>query len=100
MLFKHSLLASSALLAALVSVPAYAQSSQSNTISELVVTAEKREQSLQDVPVAISAFITDKGTAWGPMSAMGTIIVLPVVVLAVIAQRYLVRGLTAGAVKG
>jgi multiple sugar transport system permease protein len=52
------------------------------------------------LPVAISAFITDKGTAWGPMSAMGTIIVLPVVVLAVIAQRYLVRGLTAGAVKG
>ena len=52
------------------------------------------------LPVAISAFITDKGTSWGPMSAMGTIIVLPVVVLAVIAQRYLVRGLTAGAVKG
>ena len=52
------------------------------------------------LPVAISAFITDKGTAWGPMSAMGTIIVLPVLVLAVIAQRYLVRGLTAGAVKG
>jgi ABC-type glycerol-3-phosphate transport system permease component len=52
------------------------------------------------LPVAISAFITDKGTAWGPMSAMGTVIVLPVLVLAVIAQRYLVRGLTAGAVKG
>ena len=27
-----------------------------NTIEELVVTAEKRAQSLQDVPVAISAF--------------------------------------------
>jgi len=34
--------------------PALAQAS--NTIEELVVTAEKREQSLQDVPVAISAF--------------------------------------------
>jgi len=52
------------------------------------------------LPVAISAFITDKGTVWGQMSAMGTIIVLPVMVLALIAQRYLVRGLTAGAVKG
>jgi multiple sugar transport system permease protein len=52
------------------------------------------------LPVAISAFITDKGTSWGPMSAMGTVIVLPVIVLALIAQRYLVRGLTAGAVKG
>lgn len=52
------------------------------------------------LPVEISGFITDKGTAWGPMSAMGTIIVLPVMLLALIAQRYLVRGLTAGAVKG
>lgn len=52
------------------------------------------------LPVEISGFITDKGTVWGPMSAMGTVIVLPVMVLALIAQRYLVRGLTAGAVKG
>ena len=32
----------------------FAQST--NEIEELVVTAEKREQSLQDVPVAVSAF--------------------------------------------
>jgi iron complex outermembrane receptor protein len=31
-----------------------------NTIEELVVTAEKREQSLQDVPIAISAFTSEK----------------------------------------
>ncbi len=36
--------------------PALAQATGSNVIEELVVTAEKREQSLQDVPVAISAF--------------------------------------------
>jgi len=58
------LLASSALLAAITAFgpsalaqtrPA-AQAAASNTIEELVVTAEKRAQSLQDVPVAISAF--------------------------------------------
>ena len=38
--------------------PAAAQSS--NTIEELVITAEKREQSLQDVPVAVSAFSAAK----------------------------------------
>lgn len=38
------------------STSAFGQSSSSNVIEELVVTAEKREQSLQDVPVAISAF--------------------------------------------
>lgn len=31
-----------------------------NTIEELVVTAERREQNLQDVPVAISAFTSEK----------------------------------------
>jgi iron complex outermembrane receptor protein len=58
MKFQHLLLASSALLAALSGAPALAQTSAggATTIEELVVTAEKREQSLQDVPIAISAF--------------------------------------------
>jgi iron complex outermembrane receptor protein len=37
-----------------------ARAAASNTIEELVVTAERREQSLQDVPVAISAFSSEK----------------------------------------
>lgn len=62
MKLKHSLLASSALLAAVLgATTAQAQSSSaSTTIEELVVTAERREQSLQDVPVAISAFTAEK----------------------------------------
>jgi len=64
-------MASSALLiAAALSTSAHAQSRASttaaaaaastNTIEELVVTAEKRTQNLQDVPVAISAFTSEK----------------------------------------
>jgi len=52
---KAILLASSILAASAVGLSAQAQNAM-NTIDELVVTAEKREQSLQDVPVAISAF--------------------------------------------
>ena len=52
------------------------------------------------LPVRIASFITDKGILWGDMSAMGTVIVLPVVLFALATQRYLVRGLVAGAVKG
>ncbi|MFD1191393.1 MULTISPECIES: TonB-dependent receptor [Phenylobacterium] len=48
------LLASASLAGALIAGAAHAQTN--NVIEELVVTAEKREQSLQDVPVAISAF--------------------------------------------
>ena len=60
---KVRLLASSALLIAVaLGSSAHAQSKSSttaaasNTIEELVVTAEKRSQNLQDVPVAITAF--------------------------------------------
>ena len=34
------------------------------TIEELVVTAEKREQSLQDVPVAVTAYTSEKRDLW------------------------------------
>jgi iron complex outermembrane receptor protein len=62
MKFRHCLLASSAFLAAAgVAASAYAQANTTtNTIAELVVTAEKREQSLQDIPVAISAFTSQQ----------------------------------------
>ena len=54
---KLKLLASSTLLAAMLAGAAHAAEAEaSNMIEELVVTAEKREQSLQDVPVAVSAF--------------------------------------------
>ncbi len=36
--------------------PAFAQSGQANVIEELVVTAQKKEEALQDVPIAVSAF--------------------------------------------
>jgi multiple sugar transport system permease protein len=51
------------------------------------------------LPVVMSGFITDKGTQWDQMTALGVITVLPVLVFALIVQRYLVRGLTLGAVK-
>jgi iron complex outermembrane receptor protein len=66
MQWKHALMASSAVLVAALGTTAHAQSKSmvtaaaTNTIEELVVTAEKRAQSLQDVPVAVSAFTSEK----------------------------------------
>ncbi len=51
------------------------------------------------VPVVVAGFITDKGLEWGTMSALGVMLVMPVILLAWTSQRYLVRGLTLGAVK-
>jgi len=59
MKLKHSLLMSGALMVALAGATGV-QAQTTNTIEELVVTAEKREQSLQDVPVAVSAFTSEK----------------------------------------
>lgn len=49
-------LSASALTLAAISAPAAAQEAETFQIEELVVTAEKREQALQDVPVAVSAY--------------------------------------------
>ncbi|BAS28171.1 carbohydrate ABC transporter permease [Limnochorda pilosa] len=52
------------------------------------------------LPVSIAGFITDKNLAWAEMSAFSILTILPVVIFALATQRYLVRGLTMGAVKG
>lgn len=54
----RSLLAASVSLAAVmgVSAPAFAQDT---TVGEIVVTAQKREEAIQDVPIAVSAFSQD-----------------------------------------
>jgi len=45
-----------ALFAGAAAMPAYAQDSQPTVVDEIIVTAQKREQSIQDVPLAVSAF--------------------------------------------
>lgn len=63
----------------------------------LVLTTGKEAQTL---PLYLGRFITGWRIAWGPLSAAGLVTMLPVVVFSLLAQRYLVRGLTFGAVKG
>ena len=53
---RHILLASAAMASAFSGAALAADKSSTNTIEELIVTAEKREQNLQVVPVAISAY--------------------------------------------
>jgi multiple sugar transport system permease protein len=51
-------------------------------------------------PVAIVNFMNYESWEWGKIAAGATMIMLPVVVLSIAVRRYLVRGLTAGALKG
>ena len=56
-------------------------------------------QNTQTLPVAITNFLTFQGTDWGSMSAAGTIIMTPMLILGIAVQRYLVRGMTLGGIK-
>lgn len=52
------------------------------------------------LPLAIFNFISYALIDWGALMAATVIITLPVLLLAFITQRYIIQGLTAGAVKG
>jgi multiple sugar transport system permease protein len=51
------------------------------------------------LPVVVALSIQPRGVAWGIAAAGGTLVSLPIVVLLILIQRYLVRGLTFGVVK-
>ncbi|HYB44526.1 MAG TPA: carbohydrate ABC transporter permease [Candidatus Methylomirabilis sp.] len=51
-------------------------------------------------PVAIVNFMNYEGWEWGKIGAAATMIMVPVVLFALTVRRYLIRGLTAGALKG
>jgi multiple sugar transport system permease protein len=52
------------------------------------------------LPVGIAGRVTQYEIKWGVMSAAGVVAMIPIMVFAMVVQRYLVRGLSLGAVKG
>jgi multiple sugar transport system permease protein len=52
------------------------------------------------LPVGIAGRVTQYEIKWGVMSAAGVVAMLPILAFAMSVQRYLVRGLSLGAVKG
>ena len=59
-----------------------------------------RTPAAQTMPVGISTLITQFQTLWGGMMAVAAIYLLPILVITLVSQRGLVRGLMKGAVKG
>jgi len=55
---------------------------------------------LRPLPVLVGLALTHRGILWGAALALGVIVALPVLVLSLALSRYMVRGLTFGAVKG
>lgn len=55
---------------------------------------------LRPLPPIVGLALTHRGILWGPALALGTVVLVPVFVLAFSLSRYMARGLTFGAVKG
>ena len=51
------------------------------------------------LPAAFPGLVTPHGTFWAQLSAAGTVVTIPIIILAFILQKHLVRGLSFGAVK-
>ena len=62
-----------------------------------LVLADSQTKTL---PVAIFNFITYASVDWGSLMAAAVVITLPIIVVTVFMQRYIVAGLSAGATKG
>jgi multiple sugar transport system permease protein len=67
--------------------------------NEFLIAASVTSQNATTLPVLVAGFITDKGIALGQMSAVSVVIVAPIALFILATQRYLVRGLTLGALK-
>jgi arabinogalactan oligomer/maltooligosaccharide transport system permease protein len=59
-----------------------------------------QDNSLWTLPLALYAFLQSNYSYYGSFSAMALIMAIPVFVVFIIFQKYLVTGLTAGSVKG
>ena len=52
------------------------------------------------VPTSVMLFLSVSGTKWGEMAATGVLASLPAIIFGITVQKYMIRGLTFGAVKG
>jgi len=66
---------------------------------EFVFAVSLNPKSTQPVTVALNKFIGQYGTHWNDLMAVSTVVALPIIVIFAALQRFIVGGLTAGAVK-
>jgi multiple sugar transport system permease protein len=52
------------------------------------------------LPVAIYGFISYTDINWGGLMAGSVVVTIPIIIISLFLQKYVIRGLTAGAVKG
>ena len=52
------------------------------------------------LPIEFAGLRTIRGVEWGNLCSLATLVIIPAILVTIFAQKYIVRGLTFGAVKG
>lgn len=68
--------------------------------NEFVFASVLTGHRVQTVPIALQNMVGENQIAWGLLTAGGIVAAVPVIILFFFIQKQLIRGLTAGAVKG
>ena len=68
--------------------------------NEFILALILTDRFTRTLPVQTTLFLTEQGVEWGLVTAMGSILVIPPLIITFIAARQITAGLTAGAVKG
>ncbi len=70
------------------------------TWNEFLIALILSNKTSQTLPVMVTSFMTFQGTQWGPMTAAGSIIMIPMLIFGFVIQKSFARGLASGSVKG
>ena len=71
-----------------------------NAWNEFLFAVVLSGNTVRPVTIAMFNFVSVEQTLWAKLAAVSVLAMLPVIVLGVIAQKHIVKGLTLGAVKG
>ena len=71
-----------------------------NAWNEFLFAVQLGGNTVRPVTVAMYNFVSVEQTLWAKLSAAALIAMLPVVIIGIVAQKQIVKGLTVGAVKG
>lgn len=67
--------------------------------NEFLIPVIMAGENSKTLPVFVASFISNRTLDWGPMAAAATITLIPIVIFTIFIQKYLVAGLSNGAVK-
>jgi len=68
--------------------------------NEFILAFMLADRKTKTLPVFASEFIKEEGVVWGQMMSVGTLIVIPPIILTFFAAKQIIGGMTSGAVKG